>query len=143
MLVIKGMYCKPQSRVRVNGQYSEEFGVGVGVHQGSPLSLLLFILKLMALLREFRTGVLWELLYTDELVLIVDTQEECVSKLQAWKADKESKGFHLNRKKTKFLVSDDDQDVLQKFGKYPCAFCCTVTEVDVDGTMLDVAATFC
>ena len=76
-------------------------------------------------------------------MLIVETQEECVSKLQAWKADKESKGFHLNRKKTKFLVSEDDQDVLQKFGKNPCAFCCTVTEVDVDGTMLDVEATFC
>ena len=29
------MYTDVRSRVRVNGQYSEEFGVGVGVHQGS------------------------------------------------------------------------------------------------------------
>jgi len=32
--VIQGMYTNVRSRVRVNGQYSKEFGVGVGVHQG-------------------------------------------------------------------------------------------------------------
>ena len=36
--VIQGLYNNARSRVRVNGQYSEEFGVGVGVHQGSVLS---------------------------------------------------------------------------------------------------------
>ena len=50
-----------------SGQYSEEFGVGVGVHQGSVLSPLLFILVLEALSHEFRTGVPWELLYADDL----------------------------------------------------------------------------
>ena len=33
--VIQGMYTDVKSRVRVNGQYSKELGVGVGVHQGS------------------------------------------------------------------------------------------------------------
>ena len=104
----------------------------------------------------------------------------------------ESKGLHANMKKTKFMDSGDGQDVLQKFGNYPCAVCCSgvgrnpilcshcmlwvhktysgitkllvedwnyicprckgesrpidgriVTEVDVNGTMLDVEATFC
>ena len=49
--VIQGMYVNARSRVRVNGQYSEEFGVGVGVYQGSVLSPLLFILVLEALSR--------------------------------------------------------------------------------------------
>ena len=58
------MYKDMRSRVRVGNGYSEEFGVGVGVHQGSVLSLLLFIV-LEALSREFRTGWSWELLYAD------------------------------------------------------------------------------
>ena len=67
--VIQGMYFNARSRVRVNGQYSDEFGVGVGVHQGSVLSPLLFILVLEALSREFRTGIPWEMLYADDLVI--------------------------------------------------------------------------
>ena len=54
---VQSMYSNARSRVRVNGQYSEEFDVKVGVHQGSVLSPLLFILVLEALSREFRTGV--------------------------------------------------------------------------------------
>ena len=49
--------------MHVNVQYSEEFGVGVGVHQGSVLGPLLFILVLEALSHEFRTGIPWELLH--------------------------------------------------------------------------------
>ena len=92
---------------RVSGQCSEEFALGVGVHQGSVLSPLLFILVLEVLSCEFNTGVAWELLYADDLLFITDTQEECISKLKAWKAGMESKRLHVNIKKTKFLVSGD------------------------------------
>ena len=119
------MYYNARSRVRVNGQYSEECGVGVGVHQGSIISPLLFILVLEALWREFCTGVPSECLYVDDLVLMADTKEGCISKLKAWKAGMESKGFCTNMKNTKFLASGDDQYVLQNSGKYPCATCCS------------------
>ena len=52
--VIQGMYSNAWSQVQVSVQYSGEFGVGVGVHQGSVLSPLLFILVLEALSREFK-----------------------------------------------------------------------------------------
>ena len=70
---VQSMYINARSCVRVNGQLSEEFEVNVGVHQRSVLSPLLFILVLEALSREFRTGVPWELLYADDLVIIADT----------------------------------------------------------------------
>ena len=69
--------------MRVNGQYSEEFCVGVGVHQGSVLSQLLFIIVLEALSREFWSGVPWELLYADGRAVMADSLEECVTKLEA------------------------------------------------------------
>ena len=56
-------------------------------------------------------------------MLIADTQDECISKPKACKTGMESKGLHVNMKKTKFLVSGGDQDVLQKSDKYPCAVC--------------------
>ena len=111
---------------------------------------------------------------------------------QGMEAGMESKGFLVDMKKTKFLVSGDSHDVLEKSGKCPFAVCCsgvgcnsilcsqcmlwvhkqcsgmtkqlvldenyvhpkykgesrpidgrTVTEVDVDSTMLDVETTFC
>ena len=76
-----------QSLVQLSGECSEEFGIGVSV-----LSPLLFIVVLEALSCEFRTVVPWELLYADDLVLIADAQEECISKLKAWKAGMENKG---------------------------------------------------
>ena len=43
MRLVQSMYKDVRSRVSVGDGYSEEFGVGVGVHQGSVLSPLLFI----------------------------------------------------------------------------------------------------
>ena len=96
------MNTNARSCVKVNGQYSEEFGVGVGVHQGSVLSPLLFILVLEALSWEFRTGEPWELQYADVLTVIADTLEECITELKAWKNGTENRGMRVNMKKTKF-----------------------------------------
>ena len=50
--------------------HGEEFEVKVGVHQGSVLSSLLFIIVLDALSREFRSGVPWEDRCSDDLHII-------------------------------------------------------------------------
>ena len=117
------MYTNARSGVRVNGQNSEEFGVGVGVHQGLVLSPLLFILVLEALSQGFRTGVPWELLYADDLVVIADTLEECINKLKAWKNGMENRGLRVNLKKTKFMISGAGRDMLRDSGAFPCAVC--------------------
>ena len=48
MGLVQGMYSNARSRVRVGEGYREEFEVKVGVHQGSVLSPLLFIIVLEA-----------------------------------------------------------------------------------------------
>ena len=123
--IVQGMYSNARSRVRVGDSYSEEFGVGVGVHQGSVLSPLLFIIVLEALSRDFRVGVPWELLFADDLVIITDSLEECVARVKVWKEGMEKKGLHVNMKKTMFMASGLELDVLKDSGKYPCAVCRT------------------
>ena len=71
--LVQGMYANARSRVCVGEGFSKEFEVKVGVHQGSVLSPLLFIIVLEALSREFRAGVPWEDLYADDLVIIADS----------------------------------------------------------------------
>ena len=68
--LVQGMYSNARGCVRVGERYSEEFEVKVGVHQGSVLSPVLFIVVLEALSREFLCGVSWEDLYADDLVII-------------------------------------------------------------------------
>ena len=70
--LVQGMYSNARSRVHVGEGYSEEFEVKVGVHQGSVLSPLLFIIVLKALSPEFRCGVPWEDLYADDLVITAE-----------------------------------------------------------------------
>ena len=48
--------------------------VKVSVHHGSVFSLLLFIIVLEALSREFCSGVPWEDLYADDLVIIAESR---------------------------------------------------------------------
>ena len=69
--VIQVMYQNARSQVRVNNLFSDVFDVQVGVHQGSVLSPLLFIIVLETLSQKFCTSCPWELLYADDLVLFI------------------------------------------------------------------------
>ena len=111
------MYKDVRSKVRVGDGYSKEFGVGVGVHQGSVLSPLLFIIVLATLSREFRTGCTWELLYADDLMISAESKEELLVKVKRWKTEMEKKGLHVNMEKKKIIESGINLDVLKKSGK--------------------------
>ena len=123
--LVQGMYANARSLVRVGEGFSKEFEVKVGVHQGSVLSPLLFIIVLEALSREFRAGVPWEDLYADDLVIIADSLEECVRRLLIWKEAMEKKGLRVNAGKTKVMICGTGLDLLQSSGEYPCAVCRT------------------
>ena len=77
----------------------------VGVHQGSVLSPLLFIIVMEALSRNFRGGLPMELLYADDLVLMAESEELLVEKIRKWKAGMEDRGLRVNMGKTKVMRS--------------------------------------
>ena len=91
----------------------------VHVHQGSVLSLLLFIFVLVVWTREFRSGVPWEDLYADGLVIIPESLEECVRRLLTWKEAMEKKGLRVNAGKTKIMICGTGLDLLQSSGEFP------------------------
>ena len=85
---------------------------GVGVHQGSVLSPLLFIIVLEALSREFRTGCPWELLYADDLMISAGSKEELLVKVKTWKIEMEKKGLRVNMGKTKIMESGIKRELI-------------------------------
>ena len=111
---VQAMYNNTRSKVRVNNTCIDEFRVKVGVHHGSLLSPLLFIIVLEALSGEFCTGTPWELLYADDLVIIAETKDELRMKLIKWKT---------NLEETKIMISGVDLQMLKNSGKYPCSVC--------------------
>ena len=54
---------------------SVRYEVKVGMHQGSGLSPLLFVIVMEAISREFRVALPWELLYADDLAVIAETED--------------------------------------------------------------------
>ena len=73
--VIKSMYDDSTAAVKLKNGVSERFEVKVGVHQGSVLSPLLFIIVLEALTRKCRKGLPYELLFADDLILMAEFME--------------------------------------------------------------------
>ena len=98
------MHKKVRTKVKTNHGNSEEFEVKVGVHQGSVLSPLLFVVVMEALTQDIREGLPWELLYADDLVLMAESIEELKWKVLRWKECMEAKGLKMNIGKTKVMV---------------------------------------
>ena len=57
-----------------------------------------------ALSCEFRSGVPWEDLYADDLVLMAESLKECVRRLLTWKETMEEKGLRVNAGETKIMI---------------------------------------
>ena len=76
------------------------------MHQGSALSPLLFVIVIEALSREFRVSLPWDLLYADDLVVIAETEDDLITRLNEWKDNVENRGMRVNMIKTKLLVGN-------------------------------------
>ena len=91
----------------------------MGMHQGSALSPLLYVIVMEAISREYRVALPWELLHADDLAVIAETEEELIKRLNEWKDNVESKGMN----KTKDMISGEHQKVRQKAVRWPCGVC--------------------
>ena len=103
-LVKAVMYEGARTKIKVGTGMSEAFDVRVGVHQGSVLSPFLFVVVMDVVCGHVMEGLLFEILYADDLVLMAETMGELQLKSDIWKVAIKAKGMKLNKWKTKVMV---------------------------------------
>ena len=96
--------------MRSAGEESEGFRINAGVHQGSALSPLLFILIVEEATKECTGEALWQLLYPDDLVLSTESKEEVEQMFLEWKLALETRRMKMNLGKTKLMVSGEKKE---------------------------------
>ena len=74
-----------KTKVRVGSAYLEKLEVKIHVYQGSVVSPLLFAIVVDVITENARRGVVNELLYADDLVLISKTMEDFAIGRMHWK----------------------------------------------------------
>jgi len=120
---VMSMYRGAKTVVRTVYDNSSGFEVKVGMHQGSALSPLLFVIVMEAISREFRVALRWELLYADESVVIAETEEDLIKRLNEWNNNVENRGMRVDMNKTKVVISGEYQKPLQKAARWLCGVC--------------------
>ena len=113
-----------RTKVEVGAHLSEEFEEDAGVHRGSVLSPLLFAIVVDVVTNEIKEGMLQEILYVDNIVLIAESMAELHETFHGWKNALENKGLKVNLVKTKVMVSKIGQVTVRPSSKKdPCGIC--------------------
>ena len=99
-------------RVKVGSEFSEEFYVAVGVHQGSVLSPLLFAIVVDVVTENAREGLMKEVLYAHDFVLMSEMIEGLKERLLKWRSALKSKGLKVNLEKMKVMVSESEGEFI-------------------------------
>ena len=115
--VIHDMYRGTKTSVKTRCGRTEYFEVKEGLHQGSALSPLLFIITMDVLAEEARTKPPWAMLFADDLVLVNETVEEVEEELERWRAVLENKVVRISRSRTEYLVPSHQQGVVKLEGE--------------------------
>jgi len=93
------MYKDTTTRVVTNAGKIGEIRVEVGLHQGSALSPLLFIIIMVVILDENGKDTLWSMLFADDLVLCDESRYNIEDRLEDWRRRLKDVGLKVSRSK--------------------------------------------
>jgi len=119
---VMSTYTGAKTVVRTAYGNSNGFEVKDGMHQHSALSPLLFVIVMEALSREFKIALPWELLYTDDLVVIAQSEDDLIKRLNEWN-NVDNRGMRVDMNKTKVMISGEWRKVTQKAVRWSCVVC--------------------
>ena len=89
--------------VRSTAGWTEEFKLGVGLHQGLALSPFLFVIIIDRLTEDIRKDAPWNMLFADDIVLSRQNHRKVEKDLEIWRNALERRGLKVSRSKTEYL----------------------------------------
>ena len=98
--MLQDMYNDCETLVSTRAGDTEYFHVGVGLHQGSALSPLLFILIMDVLQAEIGKEPPWVMSFADDLIICEHSRAEIELQLERWRETFESHRLRVSREKT-------------------------------------------
>ena len=114
---VMALYAEACTVVKTDAGLSESFDVKVGLHKRPVLSALLFAVVMDVVSSEARSGLSFELLYADDLVLMAPTIEQPGRRVAEWKDGILFKVLKLNAGKSKVTVGSSDENMIVKSGQ--------------------------
>ena len=112
--IIQDMYDEATTTVRSAAGLTEEFKVGVGLHQASALSPFLFAIIIDRLTEDIRKDTPWDMLFADDIVLCRQNYRQLKENLEIWRNALERRGLKVSRSKTEYLrvgAVDDGEEL--------------------------------
>ena len=107
--VVMDIYDGARTVVRSSVGLTEEFEVGVGLHQGSALSPFLFVIVMDKLTEEIQTESPWDMMFTDDIVLCREDRRQ-LQVLEVWRNALEKRGLKVSRNKTECMQAGGVND---------------------------------
>ena len=112
--VIQDMYSETTTSIRSEAGMGDRFTVKVGLHQGSALSPLLFIMLMDVISKKVKMDPPYGMLFADDIVLCNNTMEGLMESLDKWSEALEQRGLKVSRQKTQYMkckngdIEDDE-----------------------------------
>ena len=82
----------------------------MGLHQGSALSPLLFVIIIDVITEEIEEGTPWAMMFADDMVVCDPDREVMELRLERWRECMEKNGLKVRRAKTEHLQTTGDTD---------------------------------
>jgi hypothetical protein len=104
--LIKDMYDNVVTSVRISDRDTNDFLINIGLQQGSALSHYLFALVMDEVIRDIQGGILWCMLFVDDVILVNESRMGVGQKLELCRRTLEVKSFSLSRSKIEYIKCD-------------------------------------